>query len=66
MTSSDDDHMWVMIMSQHINIILLYFQSHVIVFAALSVGKFSIIYLKKKTTLRVHTTGLNATKSEQN
>ena len=59
MMSSDDDHMWVMIMSQHINIILLYFQSHVIVFAALSVGKFSIIYLKKKTTFSIHTTGLN-------
>ena len=61
MTSSDDDHMWVMIMSQHINIILLYFQSHVIGFAALSVGKFSIIY-KKKTTFSPQTTGLNRNK----
>lgn len=36
MTSSDDDHILIMIMSQHINIIVLYFQSHVIVFAAFS------------------------------
>ncbi len=36
MTSSDDDYILIMIMSQHINIIVLYFQSHVIVFAAFS------------------------------
>jgi len=35
MTSSDD-HIWIMIMSQHINILVLYFQSHVIVFEAFS------------------------------
>lgn len=60
MTSSNNDHIWIMIMSQHNNIILLYFQSHLIVFAVLSVGKFSIIDLKKKSTFCPHTTGLKA------